>query len=703
MWKKSFSKGWKAGIRAASIELTRAPRACKYAASYWKMGGPIPHSIAAFLAALAVLFGSGVAALFCRRSTARAAALGAGGAAAGGALGLFAALHALFGTSAPEWAAPWPLAIGSVHLGLDPLSALFLIPVFALTALAAVYAVGYWRNSPPARAAGGWFFFNLLTAGMALVLAARDAVLFLAAWELMTIASFRLVAFEPERPGAVRAALMYLAASQASAACLFAMFLRLGAASGGTDFAGFADFAARSPDVVSFALALGLLGFGLKAGLMPLHGWLPLAHPAAPSPVSAVMSGVMIKTGIYGLARLTMLAGRPPLAWGWALLAIGIVSGILGVLFALRQHDLKRLLAFHSVENIGIIALGLGLGVVGAAKGLPAVALLGWTGALFHVVNHAMFKGLLFLGAGAAMQGAGSGALDRLGGLLRRMPATGWTFLIGAAAISGLPPFNGFASEFLIYAGGFRSLLGPSRALAAGGVASLAALALMGGLAAACFAKVFGIVFLGEPRTPAAAAATDVGGAQRGPMVALAALCLLLGLGAPFAARPAALAAAAMAGERAPPSPGAVPAGRELEAVALGGLALVALSTALFALSRGLRAGRSVRTGPTWDCGYLRPSARMQYTAASFAQPLLDAFHLGPLARREATPPRAFLAEPTERDAHRVSTLRTRWSAALATAGRQLDALRWMQHGNVHLYALYIALTLLALLLGVFR
>ncbi len=668
------------------------------------MGGPVPLSIAAFLAALVVLLGSSVAALFCRRSTARASALGAGGAVAGGGLGLFGALRAAFEGSASDWSAAWPLAVGRFHIGLDSLSAVFLIPVFALTALAAVYAVGYWRGISPARAAGGWFFFNLLTIGMALVLAARDAVLFLAAWELMTIASFRLVAFEPERPGVARAAWIYLAASQASAACLLAMFLRLGAISGGADFAGFVGFAERAPEVVSFALTLGLIGFGLKAGLMPLHGWLPLAHPAAPSPVSAVMSGVMIKTGIYGIARLTLLAGRPPIAWGWALLAAGIVSGILGVLFALRQHDLKRLLAFHSVENIGIITLGLGLGIVGAAHGRPAIAFLGWTGALFHVLNHAIFKGLLFLGAGAAMHRAGTGALDRLGGLLRRMPWTGWTFLVGAAAISGLPPFNGFASEFLIYAGGFRSLMTASRGLAAGGVAALAALALMGGLAAACFAKAFGIVFLGEPRTPESAGAKEVGWAERGPMFALAALCLLLGLGAPGAARPAASAAAmALTDASGAIPPGAATALRALEAVAAGGLALVALAAVLFALARGMLARRSVRTGPTWDCGYLRPTPRMQYTATSFAQPLLDAFHLGPLARREAAPPRAFHAEATERDAHRISPFRTRWNSALAEAGRRLDTLRWMQHGNVHLYALYMALTLLALLLGVFR
>lgn len=668
------------------------------------MGAPVPFPIAALFASLILLLGSGLASAVCRRSTENSSAWGAGGAVAGGLLGLAGALSAMMWPRSVEWSAIWPWLAGRFHVGLDTLSAAFLMPVFILTAAAAVYAAGYWRHSPPARVAGGWLFFNLLTIGMALVVVARDAVLFLAAWELMTIASFRLVAFEPERPGVVRAAWIYLAASQASAACLLAMFLRLGAISGGTDFAGFAALSETAPEAMPFVLALGLIGFGLKAGLMPLHGWLPLAHPAAPSPVSAVMSGVMIKTGIYGIARLTLLAGRPPVVWGWLLLAIGILSGILGVLFALRQHDLKRLLAYHSVENIGIITLGMGLGVVASASGASEIAFLGWAGALFHVTNHAIFKGLLFLGAGAVLHRAGTGALDRLGGLLRRMPWTGWTFLIGAAAISGLPPFNGFASEFLIYAAGFQSLMTVSRPLVTGGLFLLAALALMGGLAAACFAKVFGIVFLGEPRGSGAAAAREVERDERAPLVLLAALCLLLGIGAPLAAQPAAAAAVPLlTGGRQGAAPIELSVWPPLRMVAVAGVSLLALAAFLFALTRFLLARRSVQHGPTWDCGYLRSTARMQYTATAFAQPLLDAFHLGPLSRREAAPPRAYFAEKFVSGLHGVSPFKARRDALLASLRRHVDALRWVQHGNVHLYTLYIALTLLALLLGVFR
>ena len=268
-----------------------------------------------------------------------------------------------------------------------------------------------------------------------------------------------------------------------------------------------------------------------------MHVWLPEAHPAAPSHVSAVMSGVMIKTGIYGLLRMLTLLGPPPAWWGWTLLAIGVVSGILGVLYALSQHDLKRLLAYHSVENIGIIAMGLGVGLLGISYGNPAMAALGFTGGLLHVVNHAVFKSLLFLGAGSVLHATGTGELDRLGGLLKRMPVTGATFLIGAAAISGLPPLNGFVSEFLIYLGamaGLGSRPTPLPAWPLMSVLVVGGLALIGGLAAACFTKAFGIVFLGEPRSAEAAARPR---SRRGDAVAdgvLAGLCVLIGLAAPL-------------------------------------------------------------------------------------------------------------------------------------------------------------------------
>ncbi len=266
---------------------------------------------------------------------------------------------------------------------------------------------------------------------------------------------------------------------------------------------------------------------------MPLHVWLPEAHPAAPSHVSALMSGVMIKTGIYGLMRAFTFLGTPPLWWGWGLVAIGLSSGVLGVLFALAQHDLKRLLAYHSVENIGIIALGLGVGLLGMSTGSAVLMVLGFGGALLHVLNHALFKGLLFLGAGAVVHGTGTREIDHLGGLLKRMPWTAAAFLIGAVAISGLPPLNGFLSEFLIFFGAFKGGISTSGPVAVPLLAVIAGLALIGGLAVACFTKAFGIVFLGEPRSEHVSRAHEVDWTMRLPMLMLAAACVGIGLFAP--------------------------------------------------------------------------------------------------------------------------------------------------------------------------
>jgi formate hydrogenlyase subunit 3/multisubunit Na+/H+ antiporter MnhD subunit len=282
-------------------------------------------------------------------------------------------------------------------------------------------------------------FFNLLLASMLLVVTARNGVLFLVSWEIMSLSSFFLVMFEDEKPGVREAGWTYLVTTHLGTALLLAMFVLLGRNSGSLDF----DALSAPEAIAGVVFLLGLIGFGTKAGLMPLHVWLPEAHPVAPSYVSAVMSGVMIKMGIYGLLRTLTWLGEPPAWWGWTLLVLGVVSGVLGVLYALAQHDLKRLLAYHSVENIGIIAMALGVGLLGVHYRIPAMAALGFTGGLLHVVNHALFKSLLFLGAGSVLHATGVGDLDRLGGLLKRMPITGTTFLIGAAAICGLPPLNG--------------------------------------------------------------------------------------------------------------------------------------------------------------------------------------------------------------------------------------------------------------------
>jgi hydrogenase-4 component B len=412
------------------------------------------------------------------------------------------------------------------------------------------------------------------------------------------------------------------------------------------------------------------------------------------------MSGVMIKTGIYGLLRLLTLLGPPPFWWGYLLLGIGLSSGVLGVLFALAQHDLKRLLAYHSVENIGIIALGLGAGLLGLSAGIPLLAFLGFAGALLHVLNHALFKSLLFLGAGSVLQATGSNEIDCQGGLLKRLPWTGAFFIAGSLAISGLPPLNGFVSEFLIYLGALTGGLLPGAAPAGPLLLAVAGLALIGGLAAACFTKVCGVVFLGEPRSPQAAQAHEAGPAMRWTMGLLAVFCVLIGLAGPLALRGAAPAAVVAAG--LPPwvwQAGLRAAARPLTGVSLAAavLLLLVLALALIRRNRLIRQGRTV--GVTWDCGYTAPTPRMQYTASSFAQPLLGSFGMLLQTRRRGALPQGLFPSAAALHTHTPELFRRRvFGPLFRTVRRNLARLRWLQHGRVQLYVLYIAAALLALL-----
>ena len=591
------------------------------------------------------------------------------------------------------------MPFGEFFIELDPLSAWFLVPTLLLSALCAIYGIGYLRAQADRPLGSFWFFYCLLVLGMMVVLLARNAVLFLYAWELMAVASFFLVTFEHEHESVRAAGWIYLVATHFGTAFLLVFFILAGRETDSLDFTVWAAQGIHTQGLAGLLFLLATIGFGTKAGFMPFHVWLPEAHPAAPSPVSALMSGVMIKTGIYGLLRAFTFLGTPPLWWGWLYIGIGLTSGVLGVLFALAQHDLKRLLAYHSVENIGIIALGMGVGLLGMNLDSPLLAALGFGGALLHVLNHALFKGLLFLGAGAVAQGAGTREMDRLGGLLKSMPWTGMTFLIGAAAICGLPPLNGFVSEFLIFLGALKGGISTAAATAVPLLALIAGLGLIGGLAAACFTKAFGIVFLGEPRTRPTAA-REAGWAMRLPMLALAAGCVLIGLFAP-----------AIVGTL-PPVLGNVTgqtpeAARENLAAAIGplafavagSLAFLALVLALIVLRRALLSGRRVESGPTWGCGYARPTARMQYTASSFAQPFTHLFRwlLGARAKITA-PPGYFPAQAAlhtetpdlcHTNLYQPGFLKMNWAIA---------KLRWMQQGHVQLYVLYIALTLIALL-----
>jgi len=446
---------------------------------------------------------------------------------------------------------------------------------------------------------------------------------------------------------------------------------------------------------------LALLGFGLKAGVMPLHFWLPGAHANAPSHVSAMLSGVVLKTGIYGLVRWLSLLPDPPIAWGVLILVLGTVSGLLGVVFAIGQHDLKRLLAYHSVENIGIILIGLGVALLGRSLGHPEWVALGLAGCLLHVWNHSLFKSLLFLCAGAVVHGTRTRQIDRLGGLAKAMPWTAAFFLIGAVAICGLPPLNGFVSEWLIYLGLLKGALSPDRS----GLAALIGvpgLAMIGALAVACFVKVYGAVFLGEARTRGALRAHEVPFAMRFPMAVLAGCCVLIGI-APILIAPALSAATAcwLAGGNTEAAAVSLAPLVPLKAITLMAVSLGVCVVGMgFLLVRGVKL---VRHGPTWDCGYAQPTARMQYTAGSFAQTIVLLFSR--VLRPQGRQPHLARLFPGQVHTH-SHVDEAVLDRLLLPAGRRIEGwFAWFhrfQRGLTQHYVLYMLLTLLALLCTLF-
>ena len=657
------------------------------------------------LAAIAAPLVCGVLALFAGRSARMSTWLGAGGVLVAAALALPSILAVLAGGPVLSLHATWDVPYGSFFVELDALSAFFLLVIVVVAALAAIYGAGYLRGHDHGRSLGAhWFFFDLLVASMMLVTVARNGVLFLVAWEVMALASFFLVVHDDEEEGVVSAGWTYLVATHLGTAFLLAFFAIVGREAGSLDFdripvVGF------SSALVNVLFVLGLVGFGTKAGLVPLHVWLPEAHPAAPSHVSALMSGAMIKLGIYGLLRMLALLGPPGASMAWTLAVLGLVSAILGALFALAQRDLKRLLAYSSIENVGIVCLGLGVGLLGRDAGAPAVAVLGFAGALLHVFNHALMKTLLFLGAGSLVRATGTRSLDRLGGLLKRMPSTGAALLVGAVAICGLPPLNGFVGELLIFLG---ALLGGTALSLPGSLRLLtiaAGLAFTAGLAAVAFAKAAGMALLGEPRTAHAADARETGVAMRAPLLVLAVACAAAGLAAPLLVNALSPVLRQVTGL----SDAMLTEGLALASKALTGTVLtagvLAILVALVATLRWLLLRRrEVTTAPTWDCGYARPTARMQYTSSSFTDPVAQLFDVVLRTRRRVVPPadifpaQASLATDTPDVVSAYAFV-----PAFRWVGLALSKLRWIQHGRLNLYMLYIALTLLALLVGKLR
>ncbi len=707
-----------------------------------------------------------------------------------------------------EWIKlPWSMPFGSFTIAIDQLTTVFMLPILIVSALAAVYGVGYLSShgagshggvgggedsedsegsdssSYVRKVANSWLFFNLLVGSMLLVVTARNGILFLLAWELMALASFALVLFENRQKASRKAAWTYLVATHIGTAFILVLFALLGQyGNGSLDFDGFAQVASRMAGVGAGAGAgadgvspqggstflglafpsvlflLAVIGFGTKAGIIPLHVWLPEAHPAAPSHVSALMSGVMIKTGIYGIVRTLTFLGEPPVWWGWLLLIAGMASALLGILMALAQSDIKRMLAYSSVENMGIITMGLGVGLLGVGYHLPVVAAAGFVGAFFHILNHSLFKSLLFFGAGSVVSLTGTRNMEKLGGLIKVAPVTGFLFLGGCLAICGLPPLNGFIGEFPIYLGAMNLVttsglfggLGSYEILpAVAGIAVIVVLALVGGLAAACFTRAFGIVFQGEPRSSVVARGRLKGDSPTSmlvPMGGLALLCVLVAavsplvatgylapaarqvvVGAPTAAAAAAAVAAVPGDLTASVFPAAslsaahaataVGTGTAtstisgtfstslveillpLKAVSILFAILLLLGTILLFVRRRIGSGRDVGAAPTWGCGYLRPTGRMQYTSSSFTAPLLGTFRAFLRTRRLFSSPQGYFPAKNGRlTSHTPDFFRdTVFTRLFLFIEGILARLRWLQHGRLHFYILYIFIALVIL------
>jgi len=597
---------------------------------------------------------------------------------------------------------------------LDPLSAFFLLIVSSLGLALSIYSFGYARGFYGRTKVGVLgAFYNALLLATTFVFIADNAFFFLVSWELMAMTAYFLVSFEHEQPEARHAGVLYFIMSHIGTGCIILGFLLLFQASGGYGFTGFHALGEKmSAGRRNAAFLLFLAGFGVKAGIVPLHIWLPAAHPVAPSNVSALLSGVIIKSGIYGLTRVYFdFLGTPPLWWGATVLVVGSVSALLGVLYALMDHDLKRLLAYHSIENIGIILMGLGAALMFQHANHPLLGAMALIAGLYHTINHALFKGLLFLGAGAVQHAAHTRNMEELGGLIKRMPRTAFFFLIGAVAISALPPLNGFVSEWLTYQSllqGFGTTGSLTRLIFP---ISGALLALTGALAAACFVKAFGITFLAQPRSVQAERAHEASPTMLAGMGLLAVTCIFLGLFPNqflplFDPLTDQLLGAQISRQLA--APGGIvlsSLGQEAGTVSTLGITLTAVCLLPIPLALWIFFGRDAvrQTGMTWACGQKTLTPQMQYTATGFSKPLRIIFkalfrpHRAVQAEFEFSP---YFARTIRFESHIEETFEARIYRPLQRfILRTSRRMRALQAGSLQAYLIYIFVTLLLLLI----
>ncbi|SMC82541.1 hydrogenase 4 subunit B [Sporomusa malonica] len=614
-----------------------------------------------------------------------------------------------------DLAVPWAMPFGLIHIRLDYLAAYFLLVIGVVGCAASVYAIGYSREyyRDGRRYQLMVALYNAFLLSMVLVVSVSHVTAFIVVWEIMAVTSFFLVNHEYEQAETGRAAFVYIVMTHIGTAFIITAFLLLAHKAGSLDFASFVRAAGSLDSWTKNTVFLcALIGFGAKAGIIPLHIWLPRAHPAAPSHVSALMSGVMIKTAIYGLCRFFFdFLGVGPMWWGVLILVLAVASSVLGVLYALMENDLKRLLAYSSVENIGIILLGIGAGMIFTAKGQGVLAALAWGAALYHVLNHAIFKSMLFMGAGAVLKSAHTKDTEQLGGLIKKMPYTALCFLAGVAAISALPPMNGFVSEWLT----FQALFYLPQALAGVtgkviGALLVALLGLTGALAAACFVKAFGVTFLAKPRSIHAEQAKEVELAMIVPMAVLSVLCILLGLWPEPVSYMLKQVLASAAGVDVFQAFSATSwyatgilspvANTSIQMPVIAALAILG-GVAAMAIYR-LYGKPQVVTSETWTCGIV-PTAKMEYTATGFSKPIRMAFRAILRPQRETlvdTNPNRYFGRRLSYHVSITDIFNEVYrpiNTGIINAARFMKAI---QTGSVQLYIGYItAITVIALIL----
>ncbi len=585
-------------------------------------------------------------------------------------------------------------------LVLDPLSSFFVM-VISLAGIAGIlYGAGYLahyreRSLRGHLAAWGVFFISML-----LVVTCHSTVPFLFAWELMSLSSLILIFFERKTEEVREALITYFVAMHVAFACVLVGLFLFSGRSGSGEFSSFVA-ATADPSFSEAAILILFTGFAIKAGFVPFHSWLPQAHPAAPSHVSGIMSGIMIKTGIYGILRFLLIVGVPSTRSAIIVLSIAILSAVAGVLYALAQHDLKRLLAYHSVENIGIIGIGIGLAMLGIRSGKDSLCMLGLAGALLHVLNHAIFKGLLFYGAGAIYQSTGVRNIEKLGGIMGRMPLTAFLFIVGSIAIAGLPPLNGFISEFLLYLAMFFDAWAFSGIDGALVVITIGSLSLTGILALYCFTKACGVVLLGVPRSTAVEQAHDPGWPMIAGMMMLAIMIALIGLvPVPF------LSLVESVVSQYPLSADTMAKMTETKTilwhVSRVSVLFVLLFGILYAVRHHLLKQYGISRGNTWGCGYRFPTARMQYTASSYASPLMVLIGRPIGLREHLIPPQGLFPSSVAFSSHSYDIVDTYLLAPMGKTIRYLFSLfRWVQSGDMAQYLLYGVLFLMLALVWV--